>query len=229
MGPLVHLTNRNRFTACPSVRRSVRPSVRRGFRAFAGECMEGLAWNFTCRWIFTIFRTDYFMAMVCWFVEFWHYFDLVKRVKLGVSGHFPENAWGNGLKFCTLMYLDHLQNWSAYGYSLLIFLILVPFWLSETGQIWGFPGISRRTHGGNGLKLCMLIYLEHLLNWSVYGYGLLIFLILALFWLSETGQIWGFRAFPGERMEEMAWNCACWCILTTFRTDEIMVKICKFF
>ena len=38
-------------------------------------------------------------------------------------------------------------------------------------------------------------------------------------WLSETGQIWGFRAFPGERMEGMAWNFAWWCILTTFRTD----------
>ena len=37
---------------------SVRPSVRRGFRAFAGECMEGLAWNFTCWCILTIFRTD---------------------------------------------------------------------------------------------------------------------------------------------------------------------------
>ena len=47
MGPLVHPTNRYRFTACPSgrlsVRPSVRPSVRRGFRAFAGECMEGFA------------------------------------------------------------------------------------------------------------------------------------------------------------------------------------------
>ena len=53
----------------------------------------------------------------------------------------------------------------------------------------------------------------------VYGRGLLIFLILALFWLSEMGQIWGFRAFPGERMEEMAWHFARWCILTTFRTD----------
>ena len=39
MGPLVHPTNRNRFTACPSVRLS----VRRGFRAFAGERMEGMA------------------------------------------------------------------------------------------------------------------------------------------------------------------------------------------
>ena len=82
-----------------------------------------------------------------------------------------------------------------------------------------FPGICRRTHWGNGLKLYMLMYLDRLQNWLVYGHGLLIFLILALFWLSETGQIWGFRAFPGERMEEMASNFACWCILTTFRTD----------
>ena len=28
-----------------------------------------------------------------------------------------------------------------------------------------------------------------------------------------------FRAFAGERMEGMAWNFTCWCILTTFRTD----------
>ena len=40
------------------VRPSVRPSVRRGFRAFAGECMEGLAWNFICWCILTTFRTD---------------------------------------------------------------------------------------------------------------------------------------------------------------------------
>ena len=26
-------------------------------------------------------------------VSFWHYFDLVKWVKFGVSGHFLENAW----------------------------------------------------------------------------------------------------------------------------------------
>ena len=82
-----------------------------------------------------------------------------------------------------------------------------------------FPGICRRTHGDNGLKFYMLMYLAHLQNWLVYGLGLFIFLILALFWLSETGQIWGFRAFPGECMKEMTWNFACWCILTTFRTD----------
>ena len=82
-----------------------------------------------------------------------------------------------------------------------------------------FAGICGRTHKGNGLKFYMLMYLDHLQNWLVYGHGLLIFLILALFWLGETGQIWGFRASPGERIKEMAWNFAHWCILPTFRTE----------
>ena len=43
---------------CVFSKMSVRPSVWRGFRAFAGECIKGLAWNFTCWCTFTIFRTD---------------------------------------------------------------------------------------------------------------------------------------------------------------------------
>ena len=81
-----------------------------------------------------------------------------------------------------------------------------------------FPGICRWTHGGNGLKFYLLMYLAHIQKWLLYGHGLLIFLILALFWLSETGQIGVFQAFPGELMVELAWNFARWCILTTFRT-----------
>ena len=57
----------------------------------------------------------------------------------------------------------------------------------------------------------------------------MIFLILVLFWLSETGQIWGFQAFSGKPIEEMAWDLACWCILTTVRNDKIMVTVCRFF
>ena len=36
-----------------------------------------------------------------------------------LSGYFQENAWreGPGLKFCTLMYLDHLQNRLVYDFS----------------------------------------------------------------------------------------------------------------
>ena len=39
-----------------------------------------------------------------------------------------------------------------------------------------FPGICRRTHGGNGLQFCMLMYLDHLHKLLVYCRGLLIFL-----------------------------------------------------
>ena len=82
-----------------------------------------------------------------------------------------------------------------------------------------FPGNCRRTRGGIGLKFCMMMYLGHLQRWLDYGQGLLIFLLFASLWLSEMGQIWGFRTFPGERMVGMAWNFSCWCILTTVTTD----------
>ena len=90
-----------------------------------------------------------------------------------------------------------------------------------------FPGICQRTHEGNGLKFCMLMYLEAQ-NWLDYGHGLFIFLLLVPLWLSETGQIWCFRAFPGDHMEGMGWNFVCWCIVTTFRNDEMMVMVCSF-
>ena len=35
-----------------------------------------------------------------------------------------------------LLYPDHFQNWLDYGNSLVIFLNLVLFWLSEIVQIW---------------------------------------------------------------------------------------------
>ena len=56
-------------------------------------------------------------------------------------------------------------------------------------------------------------------NWLDYGHGLLFSLLLVSLWLSETGKILCFRAFPRERMVGMAWNFACWCILSTFITD----------
>ena len=90
-----------------------------------------------------------------------------------------------------------------------------------------FPGVSRRMHGRKGLKFGTLMYLGHLQNRLDYGHGLSVE-ILALFWLSEMGQIWGFRAFPRERMEGMAWNFACLCIVTTIRTDLFMVMVCWF-
>ena len=69
-------------------------------------------------------------------------------------------------------------------------------------------GICRRTHWGNCVKFCMLMYRNHLQNWLGYGHGLFIFLLLAPLWLSETGQIYGLLVFPGERMEGIASNLA---------------------
>ena len=73
------------------------------------------------------------------------------------------------------------------------------------GSNTGFPGISWRTHWGNGLAFCMLMYLEHLHNWIDYGHSLLIILCSVDFPhygapLTETGHIWGFWALSGERV-----------------------------
>ena len=85
-----------------------------------------------------------------------------------------------------------------------------------------FPGICRRTHGGNGLIFCKLMYLDHLRNWFVYGHSLSIFLIFGtiLTWwlLIEKAQILCLCSFSGKCMEGMAWNLAYCCILTTLRT-----------
>ena len=79
---------------------SVCLSVRRGFRAFAGERMEGMAWNF-----------------VCWCCR------------------------------------GHLQNWLDSGHGVLIFLLMAPLSLSETGQIWGFGTFPRECMKGIGCNV----------------------------------------------------------------------------
>ena len=91
----------------------------------------------------------------------------MKWVKFWISGHFPEYAWR---KWPQILHAD--VSWPPSE--------LISLWprLSEMGQILDF-------------RACLLI-----------------FLILVQFLISETGQIWGFRAFPGERMEEMASNFA---------------------
>ena len=80
-------------------------------------------------------------------------------------------------------------------------------------------------HGENDLKFCMLMYHSHLQNWMDCDHGLLIFLVLVLFWISETGQIGRFRAFPEEHMDGMTWNCVCWCTMPSFRTGAILTNL----
>ena len=166
MGPLVHPTNRNRFTACPSVR----PSV----------YING-------------------------------------SVVLGAD----ESPWPCGTPswYTPLSWMILSKQKNLHLFSSQYICVFSKMSVRPSDRLERFPGICQGMHRGIGLKFYMLVYLHHLQNWLVYGRGLVIFQILALFWLSETGQIWGFRAFPGERMEGMTWNFARWCILSTFRTD----------
>ena len=80
-----------------------------------------MACNFACCCILVTFRTVKIMVSVWWFFLLWCYFDLVKRVKLWVSGHFGHFLW--------------------------IFLNMVPLWLkmvifgaSEHYLGWGWGG-----------------------------------------------------------------------------------------
>ena len=56
--------------------------------------------------------------------------------------------------------------------------------------------------------------------------GLLIFLILAVFWICKTGKICSFRAFSRECIWGIDCNLPCWCTMTAFRTDSILVMVC---
>ena len=75
-----------------------------------------------------------------------------------------------------LMYPDHLQNWVDYGYSLLIFLILMLFWLSEMGKIW-----------------CFQAFWSCSVEFPHYGDP-----------LAEIGHIWGFWEHVGVNVEGRA-------------------------
>ena len=133
------------------------------------------------------------MVMVCWFSSFRRNFDLVQRVIFGVSGHFLENAW---------------REWPE-DWILVTVCLFSSIWCHSdlVKQVkLGISGISwKKTHWENGLKCCMLMDHDHLLNWLNYGHGTLIPFLTPLSF-SETVQIWGFWAFPGTRMKGMAWD-----------------------
>ena len=61
------------------------------------------------------------------FVYSWLIFLLVAQLRIGemenfgVSGHFMETVWKEGLTLAMLMYHDHFQKWLEFGQCLLIF------------------------------------------------------------------------------------------------------------
>ena len=164
-----------------------------------------MTWNFAC--ILAPFRTGQIMVTVC-------HFYLVKQAKFSgdrIYREWPEIVHAD----VSWQPSELIWLWSRFGDFSNLGVILT-LW---NGSNFWFRGISWRTHGRNGLKFCLLMYPEHLQNWLNLGHGLLIFLLLASLWHSETGRIWGFRAFPRELIEGMAKSFECWSILITFRTD----------
>ena len=122
---------------------------------------------------------------------------------------------------------DYLQNWLDCGHGLWIFFILAPLWHSELVN-FRFPGIFLRPYWRSSLNFGILVYLDHLQNWLDFGHILLIFLFLAPILLNETGQTLAFCAFSSECVLGITWNLVCWCIVTTSRTDYILVVVCLF-
>ena len=97
-------------------------------------------------------------------------------------------------------YFGWLEIWHA-DVSWPPFLILAAFWLSETGQICYFRAFSWDHKGGMASNLACWCILTTVGS-DDFGHGMLIFLILAPFWLSETVQIWGFLDFLQIAWEE---------------------------
>ena len=179
LGPLVHLINRDSFSACPSVTFTIPFYV---FTYHIKTLQEESAKKSNIPWI--------------WRIIYGHKLPYMKKTKITL---YEEDKKEEASMRCSLLH----GSWDQI--------------LRRCPE--RFPGISQKTHEGSGLKFSILMYPDQLQSWLDCGHGLLIFLPLAPLWLSETGQIWGFRVFPGERMEGIAWNFACWHILTTIRTD----------
>ena len=123
-----------------------------GFWAFPQERMEGIAWNFVWWCILTTSRTGLILVKVCLFSSFWHHLNLVKHVKFGIFGHFPENAWR---EWPRILHADLfwppselIRFWSCsvdfphYGAPL-------GLWISVTDHIWGLRAFSGEHLGVN--------------------------------------------------------------------------------
>ena len=85
--------------------------------------------------------------------------------------------------------------------------LLAQFWSSKTDQIRVCRLVLENT--GNEWLAFLYIYPEQLHNLSTVCLGVLIFLILAQFWLSETGHIWGFGHYlenAGEKWPKLGFH-----------------------
>ena len=150
--------------------------------------------------------SDYSHGLLIFLIFVLQYFDLVKLVKFVVSWHFPENAWTNGLKFCMLMYPDHLHNWLCFGHALLIFLIIMGDPLHSRALAHSCAPLFTQpcphcSHscapGEQWARLCVFM-LQGCVQAARLCRGSPV--IMVPLWLSETGNMWGLQALSGERL-----------------------------
>ena len=132
---------------------SVRPSVRLSIRPSVRSLKYPLL---TCTWVRWSTRPT---VTVLWYVR------PSVRPSVKVSRHLPENAWR---EWPEILHADvswppsELISSGSRSVDFCNFGTILTWW---NGSNLGFPGISWRTHGGNGLKYGMLLYPDHLQNW----------------------------------------------------------------
>ena len=143
------------------------------------------------------FRADKIWVIICSFSSFWHHFDLVKQTKFANSGHFLENAREEWCEpWCADISWPPSELIKFWSWSVDFPIFWHHFHLVQFG-VWQF---SSECMGGIACNLTCWCILTTFSNAYIFGNGLLIFLILAGIWLSETSHICRFRAFSWERI-----------------------------
>ena len=165
-----------------------------GFPAFSGERMWQMAWNLECYCILTSLL-DFGHGLLTVLIR--RPLGLMKRVKFVINAFSGERmtvmAWD-------LAYRCILTTFRAalIVHGLLIFLMLVAFGLSENlTRLRRTQTVSKLEWFTDSVDLVDILILHDIIdklllmlnlqNWLDFGHGVLIKLILMVFWFSETG------------------------------------------
>ena len=132
-----------------------------GFRAFFGECMEGMVWNLTFSYIRTTSRNDSISVSIRPISALWWPPKTLEMRIPGIRG-ITDGRYGPQLGM--QMYLGHLQNCLTFGHGPMISLFVVHFltWVKRVGSgnflenAWrGQPEKGERRHIFDSLYLVL--------------------------------------------------------------------------
>ena len=128
----------------------------------------------------------------------------LKQAKFATSGHFLEKTreeWPELWHADVFSPPSELIIFWPWSVNFPHFGIILTWWNRLN---LGFLAIFFRMHERNGLKFDMQMYPDCIFNCLHFDHGLLIFLILTVFWLSETSQICSLGHFLENAFEELA-------------------------